>query len=108
MMCPSSKYLLKILEIQNKTGQLAKPCRNSGSYPCLIFRGPTSPTYLMARIHREEGIIILAGGLSVHNLINRKHFAEHLASPNVKMFDRAITVAASQPEVTYICAYSSP
>ncbi|KAG1756240.1 Extradiol ring-cleavage dioxygenase, class III enzyme, subunit B [Suillus paluster] len=45
---------------------------------------------------REERTIILAGGLSVHNLYDRKHFSEKLALPNVKMFDLALTVAASQ------------
>ncbi|KAG1883160.1 Extradiol ring-cleavage dioxygenase class III enzyme subunit B [Suillus subluteus] len=45
---------------------------------------------------REEGILILAGGLTVHNLHDRKQFSEKSASPNVTMFDKAITVAASK------------
>lgn len=45
---------------------------------------------------REEGILILAGGLTVHNLHDRKQFSEKSASPNVTMFDQAITVAASK------------
>ncbi|KAG0705219.1 Extradiol ring-cleavage dioxygenase class III enzyme subunit B [Suillus ampliporus] len=48
---------------------------------------------------REEGILILAGGLTIHNLYDRKHFTEKLASPNVKMFNQAITVAACQSQV---------
>lgn len=45
---------------------------------------------------REEGILILAGGLTVHNLHDRKQFSEKSASPNVTMFDQAITAAASK------------
>jgi aromatic ring-opening dioxygenase catalytic subunit (LigB family) len=45
---------------------------------------------------REEGILILAGGLTVHNLHDRKQFSEKSASSNVSMFDHAITVAASK------------
>ncbi|OJA14936.1 hypothetical protein AZE42_09382 [Rhizopogon vesiculosus] len=48
---------------------------------------------------REEGILVLAGGLTVHNLRDRKHFAEHQASPNVRDFEKAIPVAASQSEL---------
>ncbi|KAG2349342.1 Extradiol ring-cleavage dioxygenase, class III enzyme, subunit B [Suillus weaverae] len=48
---------------------------------------------------REEGILILAGGLTIHNLHDRKQFSEKSASPNVTMFDQAITVAASKPQL---------
>ncbi|KAG1756238.1 Extradiol ring-cleavage dioxygenase class III enzyme subunit B [Suillus paluster] len=48
---------------------------------------------------REEGILILAGGLTIHNLRNLKQFAEQLASPDVQMFDQAITMAASKSEL---------
>ncbi|KAG0705220.1 Extradiol ring-cleavage dioxygenase class III enzyme subunit B [Suillus ampliporus] len=48
---------------------------------------------------REEGILILAGGLTIHNLRNPRQFSEQLASPDVKMFDQAITVAASQSQL---------
>lgn len=48
---------------------------------------------------REEGILILAGGLTVHNLRDPRQFSEKAASPNVKMFDQAITVAASQSQL---------
>ncbi|KAG2747454.1 Extradiol ring-cleavage dioxygenase, class III enzyme, subunit B [Suillus brevipes Sb2] len=48
---------------------------------------------------REEGILILAGGLTVHNLHDRKQFSEKLASPNVTMLDQAITMAASKSQL---------
>jgi aromatic ring-opening dioxygenase catalytic subunit (LigB family) len=48
---------------------------------------------------REEGILILAGGLTVHNLHDRKQFSEKSASPNVTMLDQAITVAASKSQL---------
>ncbi|KAG1849056.1 Extradiol ring-cleavage dioxygenase class III enzyme subunit B [Suillus tomentosus] len=48
---------------------------------------------------REEGILILAGGLTVHNLHDRKQFSEKSASPDVTMFDQAITVAASKSQL---------
>ncbi|KAG2146964.1 Extradiol ring-cleavage dioxygenase class III enzyme subunit B [Suillus bovinus] len=48
---------------------------------------------------REEGILILAGGLTVHNLHDRKQFSEKSASLNVTMFDQAITVAASKSQL---------
>ncbi|KAG2061417.1 Extradiol ring-cleavage dioxygenase class III enzyme subunit B [Suillus hirtellus] len=48
---------------------------------------------------REEGILILAGGLTVHNLRDRKQFSEKSASPDVTMFDQAITVAASKSQL---------
>ncbi|KIK45906.1 hypothetical protein CY34DRAFT_22309 [Suillus luteus UH-Slu-Lm8-n1] len=47
---------------------------------------------------REEGILVLAGGLTVHNLHDRKQFSEKSASPNVTMLDQAITVAASKSQ----------
>ncbi|KAG2066101.1 Extradiol ring-cleavage dioxygenase class III enzyme subunit B [Suillus decipiens] len=47
---------------------------------------------------REEGILILAGGLTVHNLHDRKQFSEKSASHNVIVFDQAITVAASKSQ----------
>ncbi|KAG1754207.1 Extradiol aromatic ring-opening dioxygenase [Suillus lakei] len=48
---------------------------------------------------REEGILVLAGGLTVHNLRDPKQFSEKAASPNVMMFDQAITVAASRSQL---------
>jgi len=45
----------------------------------------------------------LAGGLTVHNLRERRHFAEERASENVRAFDRAIPVAAAHPEVRRLC-----
>jgi aromatic ring-opening dioxygenase catalytic subunit (LigB family) len=62
-------------------------------------------TFLTSHTHREEGILILAGGLTVHNLHDRKQFSEKSASSNVSMFDHAITVAASKYQVC--TAYSS-
>jgi aromatic ring-opening dioxygenase catalytic subunit (LigB family) len=54
-------------------------------------------------IHREEGILVLAGGLTIHNLRNMRLFSEAAAPTNVRDFDKAITVAASQPEVHISC-----
>ncbi|KAJ8583543.1 Extradiol ring-cleavage dioxygenase class III enzyme subunit B [Rhizopogon salebrosus TDB-379] len=48
---------------------------------------------------REEGILVLAGGLTIHNLRNMRLFSEAAAPTNVRNFDKAITVAASQPEL---------
>jgi hypothetical protein len=103
--CLSFKYPLKGLVIQNRTGRSERPYQNLGSYLALrshLLRADTPAS----RIHREEGILILAGGLTVHNLHDRKQFSEKSASPDVTMLDQAITVAASKSQV--YTAYSYP
>ncbi|KAG1826736.1 uncharacterized protein BJ212DRAFT_1307938 [Suillus subaureus] len=47
----------------------------------------------------EEGIFILAGGLAIHDIHDRKHFVEKLASSDVNMFDQATIVATFQSQV---------
>ena len=46
---------------------------------------------------REEGILILSGGLTVHTFRDFSAFAESTAKPEFKEFDNAILQAALQP-----------
>ncbi|KAI5124329.1 hypothetical protein M0805_008936 [Coniferiporia weirii] len=46
---------------------------------------------------REEGILILSGGLTIHTFSDFTAFAESTAKPIFKEFDQAILDAASQP-----------
>ncbi|KAG1778589.1 hypothetical protein EV702DRAFT_1094357 [Suillus placidus] len=59
---------------------------------------------------REEGILVLVGGLTINNLHDRKHFVEKLASPDVKMFDQAIIVhgCIPIPGLSESCMLSHP
>ncbi|KAF7796874.1 hypothetical protein EIP86_008059 [Pleurotus ostreatoroseus] len=49
---------------------------------------------------REEQVLILSGGLTVHNLGDWTAFVEDTASPAVKAFDQAILDAANVPDAT--------
>ncbi|KAI9452321.1 Extradiol aromatic ring-opening dioxygenase [Russula earlei] len=44
---------------------------------------------------RDEGILILSGGLTVHNLRDRKNFAPQTADPLVREFNEAVSSAIS-------------
>ncbi|THH10283.1 hypothetical protein EW145_g1426 [Phellinidium pouzarii] len=46
---------------------------------------------------REEGILILSGGLTIHTFSDFRAFAESTAGPGFKKFDQAILDAASKP-----------
>ncbi|KAG1754209.1 hypothetical protein EDB19DRAFT_638085 [Suillus lakei] len=81
--CLSFKYPLKGLMIQRRTRQSERLYRNSGSYLGLNFT--LALLHLIVRIHREEGILNLTSGLTVHNRYDRKRFVENLPSPIVKM-----------------------
>jgi len=51
-------------------------------------------------IFREEGILILSGGLTAHNLRDRTSFAPDTARPVHKEFDRAIHEAIGVESVS--------
>jgi aromatic ring-opening dioxygenase catalytic subunit (LigB family) len=53
---------------------------------------------LIRRWHREEGYLILSGGLMIHNLRDPEAFAESAASP-YKAWNDAVLLAASISEV---------
>ncbi len=48
---------------------------------------------------REEGILVLSGGLPIHNLRDFSSFDPNSAKPIVKDFDKAILDAVTKPEV---------
>ncbi|KAJ7702380.1 Extradiol ring-cleavage dioxygenase, class III enzyme, subunit B [Mycena rosella] len=48
---------------------------------------------------REEGILVLSGGLAMHNLREMQSFAPQTAKPLQKEFDRAIVAAVSVVDV---------
>jgi aromatic ring-opening dioxygenase catalytic subunit (LigB family) len=48
---------------------------------------------------RKEGVLILSGGLTVHNLRNMASFFEDTAGPLPKQFDQALLDAVSVTDV---------
>ena len=50
--------------------------------------------------HRREGILVLSGGLLIHNLRDFASFAEATANSAVKEFDQAILNAVSLTDVS--------
>jgi aromatic ring-opening dioxygenase catalytic subunit (LigB family) len=50
-------------------------------------------------LRRKEGILILSGGLTIHNLRDMSSMASRTASPLHKAFDQAILDAASVSDV---------
>ena len=50
---------------------------------------------------REEQILILSGGLTIHNLRDFSCFAEATARPQYKAFDQAILDAVTIPDVSF-------
>lgn len=58
----------------------------------------------MARLHREEQILVLSGGLTIHNLRDFSCFAEDTAKPLYLDFDKAILEAVALTDVcTMLC-----
>jgi aromatic ring-opening dioxygenase catalytic subunit (LigB family) len=51
---------------------------------------------------RKEGILVLSGGLTVHNLRDFASFSEGAAGAAYKAFDQACLDAVSVPEVRFI------
>lgn len=54
---------------------------------------------------REEGILILSGGLTIHTFKDWSAFAESTAKPIFKEFDQAILDAVQQPAVRISSLY---
>lgn len=52
--------------------------------------------------HREEGILILSGGLTVHNLRNPQSFVQETADPPVVQFNDAVNSAISVADVSFL------
>lgn len=55
---------------------------------------------------REEGILILSGGLTAHNLRDRSSFAPDTARPVHKEFDLAIHQAIGLASVRKMYSYN--
>ena len=58
--------------------------------------------------NRKEGILILSGGLTVHNLRNLQSFVQETADPPVIQFNDAVTSAISVANVSFshnFCLY---
>ena len=51
--------------------------------------------------YRKEGILILSGGLTVHNLLNLPSFVQETADPPVVQFNDAVTSAISVTDVSF-------
>jgi aromatic ring-opening dioxygenase catalytic subunit (LigB family) len=51
---------------------------------------------------REEGILILSGGLTVHNLQDRTSFTQETAKPLVRDFNDAVSSAISISDVSVL------
>jgi aromatic ring-opening dioxygenase catalytic subunit (LigB family) len=49
--------------------------------------------------NRKEGILVLSGGLTIHNLSDLSSMSSRMASPLHKSFDQAILDAVSVPDV---------
>jgi aromatic ring-opening dioxygenase catalytic subunit (LigB family) len=56
---------------------------------------------------REEGILVLSGGLTVHNLQDRTSFAPETANPLVREFNDAVSLAISLSDVSIPCLDST-
>ncbi|KAJ7867963.1 Extradiol ring-cleavage dioxygenase, class III enzyme, subunit B [Mycena leptocephala] len=49
---------------------------------------------------REEGILVLSGGLIIHNLRDRSSFAPHSAKPELREFDKAMLASVTVADDT--------
>ena len=61
---------------------------------------PESAARLIYLFCREEGYLVLSGGLTIHNLRNPSAFAESTAGPLHKQFNQAIFDALILPDVS--------
>jgi aromatic ring-opening dioxygenase catalytic subunit (LigB family) len=51
---------------------------------------------------RKEGILILSGGLTVHNLRNLQSFVRETADPPVVQFNDTVNSAVSVADVSFL------
>jgi len=74
-------------------------CSVLSTYQCFFFpRVFTS--YRYATCHRDEGILVLSGGLTIHNLQDRTCFIPEAANPLVREFNDAVSSAISVSDVS--------
>ena len=59
-------------------------------------------SYRHATSHRDEGILVLSGGLTIHNLQDRTCFLPETANPLVREFNDAVSSAISVSDVSII------
>jgi len=59
-------------------------------------------SYRYATSHRDEGILVLSGGLTIHNLQDRTCFLPETANPLVREFNDAVSSAISVSDVSVI------
>lgn len=56
--------------------------------------------YMHLTVQREENILILSGGLTIHNLRDFSCFAEDTAKPGYLDFDKAVLAAVAETDVS--------
>jgi aromatic ring-opening dioxygenase catalytic subunit (LigB family) len=59
-----------------------------------------TPRYRYPYCHREEGILVISGGLTIHNLQDRTSFIPSIANPLVREFNDAVSSAISISNVS--------
>ena len=60
------------------------------------------PRIALLLCHRDEGILVLSGGLAIHNLQDRTCFLPETANPLVREFNDAVSSAISVSDVSII------
>ena len=100
---PSSRYQWIAPSTLRIIGVSVRQSRNSGlsSHLALALMKLGCLIAIFA-LHREEQVLIISGGLTIHNLRDFPSFAEETAAPHYKEFDRAILEAVGEQDVCSI------